>query len=548
MTITGVYTQTLRFRWRALGIGAVSLMLLLFFAMAVYRGLDPALYANLPEAFRGIIGIPADADTASLAYSAIYNSYGALALGGLGIAAGTAIIAGDERRGLLSVLLANPRGRTGVYWTKAAAVGSLLVVVMLALWAAAVVTPVILDVNVQGLYLGSFILHLLANTVFFTSLALAVGAWSGRTTLAAGIASGTLVVSFFAVGLLPLVSGAEELVRAFPWYYFAGSDPLLNGIDIADLSVLLGGSVLLLVVGWWGFVRRDLRASATDGFITRWRARVTDNALGQRLVGKPRVSHLWVMALSRRRGLLMLLVLMMVFLMGALMGPIYASLDSVLADFSAGLSPALLALFGGGDLSSPEGFFQVESLGMVAPIAVMVATIVIGSAAVAGEESSRTIGLLLSNPLSRPKLLLQNSFAMVVAGVIVGFATMIGIMLANVITGLGMSYPNIAATSLLLTLLGMVFGSVAVLIGAATGSVRMAAAAAAGLVVVLHVVNAMAVIADASWGWISPFSFYLGGDPMINGLPVLDAVVLLVWAAALIAISVPVYQRRDLRV
>ena len=547
MAIAGIYRQTIRFRWRSLLIGVVSLGALLFFGMAVYRGLDPTLYDSLPEAFRSIVGIPPGADVASLAYSAIYNSYGALVMGGLGIAAGTAVIAGDEQRGLLSVLLANRCSRSAVFWTKTVAVLTLLVGAGALLWAAAAVAPAILDVQVTGLFLGGFTVHLMAITIFFTMLALAVGGWTGRPALAAGVATAVLVASFLAVGLLPWVSGAEELARLFPWYYFNSSDPLHTGKDIGHVAILLVASSGLAVIAWWGFLRRDLRMISTEGLIPRL-ARVLGARLPtSRLAATPRISHIWVMTLSARRGLLALVVVAMVLIMGVLMGPIYRSLDSVLANLGAGFPDELLAFFGGGDLTTPEGYFRVESLGMVAPIAVMVATITIGASSVAGEESRRTIGLLLSTQLSRRRLLLENSVAMVVAGMIVGAATGIGIIAANLVSGLGMSYANIAATSLLLTLLGLVFGAIAVFIGAATGSVRAAVFGAAGLALVMHVVNAMAVIADASWAYVSPFAFYLGNDPMVNGLNLRDAMVLLLLSIVLIGVSVLVYQRRDLR-
>ena len=43
---------------------------------------------------------------------------------------------------------------------------------------------------------------------------------------------------------------------------------------------------------------------------------------------------------------------------------------------SDALPAELLALFGGGDMSTPEGFYQLETFGMMAPIAVMILTLV----------------------------------------------------------------------------------------------------------------------------------------------------------------------------
>ena len=87
---------------------------------------------------------------------------------------------------------------------------------------------------------------------------------------------------------------------------------------------------------------------------------------------------------------------------GCVMGPIYTSIDTVLLDLGESLPDSMLAFFGGGDLTTPEGFPDRDPRTLVAPIAVMVVTILLGAKAVAG-EADRTMGLLLANPVSRSR-------------------------------------------------------------------------------------------------------------------------------------------------
>ena len=110
-----------------------------------------------------------------------------------------------------------------------------------------------------------------------------------------------------------------------------------------------------------------------------------------------------------------------------------------------------------------------------------------------------------------------------------------------------MNYLNILATSVLLTLIGLLFGALALLVSAATGSVRTGAVVAAGLAVVAHVVNALAELSDAGWGALSPFHYYLGSDPMINGMNWTDAGILTAITLVLLALAFPAFNRRDLR-
>lgn len=543
-----VFTKTLLDRWRGVTIGVLSLALLLIFAMAVYRDLDSSLFDGLPAAVLTLIGIPEGADLGVLAYTAIYSSYGALTLAGIAIAMGASSIAGEERTGTIGVLLGNPTSRTSVAVSKALALLLLFTLGGLVLWGAGELAPVLLDVNIADLQVGAYTFHMTISTIFYGMLAFAIGAWTGRSGPAAAVAAGLMVVSFFAVGLLPSIEGWADAAKFFPWYYLAGGDPLANGIIWSHISLLGGLSLVFFAAAIVGVNRRDLHGRSTGvSLIDRLRAIPITAKLADRFAGSTRVSAIWVKSATEHQTLLIVISLAMFWVMGVLIGPIYNALDTTLSDFANALPEAMLAFFGGGDLTTPEGYYQVETLGMVAPIAIMTATITLGAKAVAGEEANRTIGLLLANPISRRYVLAQKTLTMIVYGAVVGLATFLGIAGGNAIANLGISYANIAATCLLLTLLGLLFGGIALLLSGATGLVRVGVLGAAGLAVASHVLTAMADLNDASWRWISPFTYYLGSDPMVTGLAWQDAAVLSGLTIAVIALAFPAFARRDLR-
>ncbi len=103
-----VFTKSTWDRWKGMAIAIVSLALLLWMAMAVYRDIDLSVYTSLPEAFRSVLGIPDGADAASLGISVLYGVYGAMTLAALAISMGSGSIAGEERDGTLGLLLGNP--------------------------------------------------------------------------------------------------------------------------------------------------------------------------------------------------------------------------------------------------------------------------------------------------------------------------------------------------------------------------------------------------------------------------------------------------------
>jgi ABC-2 type transport system permease protein len=213
------------------------------------------------------------------------------------------------------------------------------------------------------------------------------------------------------------------------------------------------------------------------------------------------------------------------------------------------LPEALIAIAGGGDMSTPEGFFQIETFSLMAPIAIMIVTIVIGARALAGEEANHTIGLLLANPIERSTVVLNQVVAMVLYAAVVGLATFAGVAVASIVSGLGMSIAGIAATSILVTLLGLLFGAFALLLSAATGQTRIAVYGTIGLALASHLLNSFLPLSARLAGYAkwTPNYYYLSSDPLINGMNWGHAVLLTVLIAIMLVASVLLFDRRDLR-
>ena len=548
--LANIFTKTIGDRWRGMTVGGATVGLLMIFGMAVYRDIDLGIYTSLPEAFRTMMNIPDGADAAGLAYGAIYSSYGALTLAGLAISLGSGSIAGEEREGTIGLLLGNPKSRTHVLASKATSMILLTSFGALLLWAAGRIAPVLLDVSVTGMRIEALIVHIFMASVFFGFLALAIGAWTGSRGMASGVSAGVLALSFVAVGLFPLIDGWENVAKAFPWYYLAGSLPLNNGLGWSHLGVLGGGSALLAAIAVLGVNRRDLKAQTVGvSLVDRLRSNPMTQKVFDRLAGSTRVSRIWIKTASEHQGLTLVTGVLMFTVMGVMIGAMYPLMDEALLDLSDQFPEALMAMVGGGDMSTAEGFFQVETFGLVAPIAVMVVTVVIAARALAGEEASRTIGLLLANPISRTTVLLEKSVAMLISAIVVGVATFAGVAAGSLVGGLDMDMGNIAATCALVTLLGLAFGALALFLGAATGLARISTYGTIGLALVMFIANAFLPLSDRLAGYAkwSPFYYYLSSDPLLNGMHWGHAGVLAAITVVLLGLAVVAFQRRDLR-
>jgi len=185
----------------------------------------------------------------------------------------------------------------------------------------------------------------------------------------------------------------------------------------------------------------------------------------------------------------------------------------------------------------------------MAPIALMLVAIAVGARALAGEESHRTMGLLLANPIKRSKIVIEKAWAMVAGAVIIGFATFAGVTAGSLLGGLGMDIGNIAATSLLATLLGLVFGALALALSAATGRVSVAIFGSIGVAFVAYLASSFLPLNEslavfAKW---SPFYYYLSSDPLFTGMNWGHGAILAGLTLGLVALSVVLFKRRDLR-
>ena len=544
-----VFTKTTRDRQLGLLVGALSIAVLLWYGMAVYRTVDVSFYDQLPPAFLELMGIPAEGDVASLAFGAMYNLMGALTLAGLAISMGSASIAGEEANGTIGLLLGNPVSRRKVLLSKAASIVSLAAVGVGILWAAAYAIPAMLNVDIAGIDVEALVLALLLNTVFYGFLAMVIGAWTGKGSTASGVAVAVMMVGYIGSGVLPLIEGLGNWAKIFPWYYFSSSQPMLNGTNWSHVAVLGGVSVLLAALAVIGVNRRDLRGhSVKRTVVDRLREHPMTARVADKMAGSARVSGILTKTLSDHQGLLIATGAIM-FYMGLLMGPLWGFIPEDFKDFVDQFPDALLAMVGGANMSTAPGFYQAEIFAITGPVAVILLTVAIGARALAGEEEKRTMGLLLANPIPRSTIIKEKAGAMVIYTFAFGLIAFLGVWVGDLIGGVGLGFSQIAGTTVLLSLLGLVYGGVALVVTAATGRRTLGVYAAAGLALVAYFMASFLPVSEqfADWARLSPFHYYLGSDPLVNGMSWGHGGVLAGLSLGLIALSIPLFQRRDLR-
>lgn len=157
-------------------------------------------------------------------------------------------------------MLAYPIRRTRLVAAKAAAIAAVVLIIALATWIGLIVGVAVGGGGITLAHMTALAVQLAFFGFATGALAIALGAGTGRRSLATGAAAAVAVLGWLINSFAPLVSNVDWLKYLSPFYYYAGHDPLTHGVDIAGLIVLGVVSLVLTALGMVGIERRDLRA------------------------------------------------------------------------------------------------------------------------------------------------------------------------------------------------------------------------------------------------------------------------------------------------
>ncbi len=239
---------------------AVGAILIVFSAVAfaiyspVASSLD-AIASTFPEEILSIVG---EVGPGGYVVSELFNVLGPLFLVAFALILGSTLVAGEEEDGTMSLLLAHPVTRWRVIAAKCATLLSMVLVATALFWIGVTLSAAYQEVDLDQGGIAATCLHLLTLAACFGLIALAAGAATGRPGVAGAISGTIAALSYLAASMLPL-AGLERLAQFSPWYYYNGSEPLVNGLNPAHLAVLLSLAMLSAVVAVLTFSRRDLR-------------------------------------------------------------------------------------------------------------------------------------------------------------------------------------------------------------------------------------------------------------------------------------------------
>ncbi len=245
-----------------LGLALYGLMIVpMYETMLAEGGRLMEMVASYPKEFLAFFGADPNRMFTPASYLGMYAfSMMPFILAIFAVGVGSGLIASDEERGRLDLIIAHPTGRSAFFLGRSAGLLAAAVSIMLLGWLG---FSAMLGGSSLGLDWGQMtvpFVTLLAQTLVYATLALLLSMLLPARSLAAVISGVFAVVSYFVSSLSFMNETLEALAKFMPYHYFQTVFSFQE-INLEWLLALLGISALMAVTAWLRFLRRDIRLS-----------------------------------------------------------------------------------------------------------------------------------------------------------------------------------------------------------------------------------------------------------------------------------------------
>lgn len=247
-------------RWGILGwslaMFATTLLIVLIFP--VFKDSFGEQLKNVPESLKPVLGEAADYQHLSGFLELQVFAQMMFLTFIYGIILCTSLLAGEENKGTLQSLLAQPISRTRVYWQKFLAAVKILSFVSIALFLGIVAGAAILGEPISYLRVFQATFMQLLLSIALSSIAFGVGAMTGKRAVAGTVAG----VYTFAAYMVTTLAGTAAVLKTANYgslfKYFMNTRILENGIALKNMVPMVLLSLAFLILGWVVFIRRNI--------------------------------------------------------------------------------------------------------------------------------------------------------------------------------------------------------------------------------------------------------------------------------------------------
>jgi ABC-2 type transport system permease protein len=257
-----------------LGIASLGLIIVPFYDVFVGEQSEfMQMIENYPPEFLAFFGGDAAALVTPEGFLGMYGfSLLPLIIGLFAVLAGSGLLAVDEERGRLDLILAHPVGRTALFAGRLLGLLGATIGILLLGWLG---FSVLLGTSSLPITWGEMLLPFLplfGQALVYATLALLLSQLLPNRALAATLAGLVMVGGYLLDSLANLNENLATLAKLFPYAYYQGSEAFseLNWLWLGGL--LLAGLVMALLA-WLRFRARDIRLSGEGSLRLPWPGR-----------------------------------------------------------------------------------------------------------------------------------------------------------------------------------------------------------------------------------------------------------------------------------
>ena len=214
------------------------------------------------------------------------------------------------------------------------------------------------------------------------------------------------------------------------------------------------------------------------------------------------------------------------------------------------LPEAVQALLGS-DLaySTAAGFVSAEYFSWI-PILLIVYAVIQGTGAIAGEEGSGTIDLLMSQPIRRGNMVVQKTAAVCAGSALIVAFGWLGFALSIPFVKIEISLGDAALACANMLPITLLYFALSLWLGSVLPNRTYASSAVIGLATAGYFFNTIAsAVHSLSWlRYASPFYYYGAGSPLVHGIDWPHAGGLIGVSALLVILTLRSFGRRDITI
>ena len=213
-----------------------------------------------------------------------YFSFVPLIIGLFVAGVGASLLARDEERGTLDLILAHPVSRTTLFWGRFLATTLVIIILLLICWVSLLLSMIWSEnFTIPMFELLLPFVSLFGILMFFMTLALLFSMLLPARSMASMLTAMLVVASFFITFLSGAVDQLERAADFSPLTYLETATAIEDGLNLTWIGVFLAIDMVLALISWQLFQRRDVRVGGEgtmrlmDLLTGKWRAKPIEN-------------------------------------------------------------------------------------------------------------------------------------------------------------------------------------------------------------------------------------------------------------------------------